>query len=120
MVQAQQVLDGIQHKVESEIRKGMDCLAQAKAELQVCTPCCVLYVFLMFVTHLACVDMGISTAVFVMYVNPLGLCYLYCLPLCIQAHVDKLSSYLCNWAESVPAWHQGKDHVMQHAVYTST
>ncbi len=40
MVQAQQVLDGIQHKVESEIRKGMDCLAQAKAELQVCTPCC--------------------------------------------------------------------------------
>ncbi|KAL0023938.1 hypothetical protein WJX77_001873 [Trebouxia sp. C0004] len=31
---AQQVLDGIQHKVESEIRKGMDCLAQAKAELQ--------------------------------------------------------------------------------------
>ncbi|KAL0038138.1 hypothetical protein WJX79_004465 [Trebouxia sp. C0005] len=31
---AQKVLDGIQHKVESEIRKGMDCLAQAKAELQ--------------------------------------------------------------------------------------
>lgn len=39
VVQAQQVLDGIQHKVESEIRKGMDCLAHAKAELQVCTPC---------------------------------------------------------------------------------
>lgn len=31
---AQQVLDGIQHKVESETRKGMECLAQAKAELQ--------------------------------------------------------------------------------------
>lgn len=39
MVQAQQVLDGIQHKVESETRKGMECLAQAKAELQVRTPC---------------------------------------------------------------------------------
>ena len=38
MVQAQQMLDGIQHKVEGEIRKGMDCLAQAKAELQVCLP----------------------------------------------------------------------------------
>ena len=34
-MQAQQMLDGVQHKVESEIRKGMDCLAQAKTELEV-------------------------------------------------------------------------------------
>ncbi len=98
VVQAQQVLDGIQHKVESEIGKGMDCLAQAKAELQVCTPCCITLhavcipdVF--FVTHLACIAMGISTAVFVTvgsYVNPFGV-VLFVLPasLCIQAHVDK-------------------------------
>lgn len=30
------MLDGIQRKVDGEIKKGMDCLAQAKAELQVC------------------------------------------------------------------------------------
>lgn len=29
------MLDGVQHKVEGEIRKGMDCLAQAKTELEV-------------------------------------------------------------------------------------
>ena len=29
------MLDGIQRKVDGEIKKGMDCLTQAKAELQV-------------------------------------------------------------------------------------
>lgn len=38
VLQAQQVLEGIQSKVEGEMKKAMDSLAQAKTELQVC--CC--------------------------------------------------------------------------------
>ena len=29
------MLDGVQSKVDGEMKKAMDCLAQAKAELQV-------------------------------------------------------------------------------------
>lgn len=89
------MLDGIQHKVESQIRKGMDCLAHAKAELQVRTPFCITLhaaCYLIPVAHIVRSDTGVSTAVCVVENKPLGLCYLYCLPLCIQPHVDKLIS----------------------------
>ena len=106
-MQAQQVLDGIQHKVESEMRKGMDCLAHAKVELQVCTSfCTTLHAVccLIPVTHLASVGMASSHS------SNAACCLAECLHLCSIAKVwveqgVSVCPFFCQWTALSIATH---------------